>query len=111
MGRSAKLYKRPTLKDKQARKQRSSTSTADAPSTSSASSASNKAALAAALKKKKELEEQAPEEEEEAAAAGKKSKGRGLKGKLKKAAEGETEIRVPRDAGIDYLRQWDSRAK
>ncbi len=38
-----------------------------------------------------------------------KKKSGGLKGKAKAAAASSGEIRTPRDAGIDYIAQWEGK--
>ncbi|GAC97167.1 hypothetical protein PHSY_004752 [Pseudozyma hubeiensis SY62] len=139
MGKSSKFYKKPSLKEKQAvqGKVRSSTSSSAGASSSSApvfkQGAIKKAALTGkALEKRQALEQKSREKEEATRAAKPVFRQGGAVSSIEQEdqnndldmAEDDADVikrrprnrqrkdwgPMPREVGIDYLKQWDNRS-
>lgn len=138
MGKSAKFYKKPSLKEKQsgAGKSRSSAST-PAAAVVKTKDAAKRAVTGEALQKRQQLEEKARRKEEATrapksvfrpqAANGRDASAEPIDNEHRTADsdeemdQGDTIKRrprtkqrkdwgpMPKDVGVDYLRQWDSR--
>lgn len=135
MGRAAKMYKRPSLKEKEQRKKARSSAQ---PSTDAQASKRDEGIRLEELKRQareeqaiiaakraqqqqraqqiaaisadgKELAEDEDAEQEAEEAAPKRTRRSGRAAKRYKVPEGEA--RTPKEAGIDYVKQWEGRRR
>ncbi|KDN47349.1 hypothetical protein K437DRAFT_273699 [Tilletiaria anomala UBC 951] len=114
MGRSAKFYKKPTLKEKQATKKMSSSASASAAMAEKARQEARAAALREEALRLKQRQQQDQEHEREEGCAGGRSKAAAGPSRLKIRAQKKGSLdaggyRTPKEAGIDYVRQWEGK--
>lgn len=110
MGKAAKMYKRPTLKQKEAKRKASSSSSSSSSTTTAHASASLQELKEQARREKMLIEQEKKRQEqgEENSSAAPPSKRRSGRAKKRiKVPEGEA--RTPREAGIDYVAQFEGK--